>query len=368
MPGFLCKSAATALLAATSLMIAAPAAAAGVSVRTLAAQEARLATMAYRMATANANLCSRPEMMTGLILHDLTQYQPAKRVEVSRAFSLNSGIGVLQLVPGSAAARAGLRIDDEIIAVGGVRVENPSAIQTSLTSFGRMQGFADILQARLERGPTDLLIRRSGQVERVTMTAERGCGGQLSLSPSSGLNAWSDGRHIVLTMGMDQFAGDDDQIAFVIAHEMAHNILGHFTRPSKMGIFGSFRGRDRELDADGFAVRLMANSGYQPAAGIAFLEHSQRRLWWAFSFDHPGFGNRIRIVAAEIARWQPATLAYRQAVAVPSDSGRPALIPAVSPAPLVSAISTPAPAFAQSAQSWQQTLAWRSGRPVTSLP
>ena len=100
MRGFPIRSAAAILLATTSLAFAVPAAAAGPSVRTLAAKEAHLAGMAYRMATANAGLCSRPQMMTGLIVHDLTQYQPARRAEVARAFSLRGGFGVLQLIRG----------------------------------------------------------------------------------------------------------------------------------------------------------------------------------------------------------------------------------------------------------------------------
>ena len=314
MRGFSCKTAGTMVLAAVGFAFAAPVSAADLSVRTLAAQEARLATIAYRMATANADVCRRPDMMTGMILHDLTQYQPAKRGEVSRAFSLQSGFGILQLVPGGAAERAGLRIDDEIIAVGGATVEHPGMVWTSAKSFHRMQGFTDLLQARLMGGSTELLIRRNGSVQQVGLVAERGCGGQLTLANSSGLNAWADGRYIILTTGMNAFARSDDEIAFVIAHEMAHNILGHFDRRgTRMSIFGR-SSRDLELDADGFAVRFMSVSGYRPAAGITFLQHSRRRLWWAFSLDHPGFGSRIRTVAAEIAKWREVSPPFRQAV------------------------------------------------------
>lgn len=311
MRGFSCKSVATILLAAAGLAFAAPANAAGLSVRTLAAQQVRLATIAYRMAAANADVCRRPEMMTGMILHDLTQYQPARRGEVSRAFSLQSGFGVLQLVPGSAAERAGLRIDDEILAVGGASVESGAAAWTSAPSYRRMQGFSDLLQARLGAGPTELQIRRGGSIQRIALAADRGCGGQLTLANSSGLNAWADGRHIVLTTGMNAFARSDDEIAFVIAHEMAHNILGHFGHRGKMGIFGR-SSRDLELDADGFAVRFMGVAGFQPSAGISFLQRSRRRMWWAFSLSHPGFGSRIRTVATEIEKWRLASSPIRQ--------------------------------------------------------
>ena len=40
---------------------------------------------------------------------------------------------------------------------------------------------------------------------------------------------------------------------------------------AKRGIFGSGSIRKGEIAADNYAVELMANGGYQPKAGIAFL-------------------------------------------------------------------------------------------------
>jgi hypothetical protein len=292
------------VVVAANILVTAPASASGVSVRKLAAQEARVATIAHRMAVANSYACSRPSIMHGMILHDLTRYRPEMRPAVSRAFSLNSGLGVVQLVAGSAASRAGLRIDDEIIAVGNVGVEDPASVRRSGQSFGRMEMFSAVLQSGLRYGRVPLFVRRRGQLLRIDLAAERGCGGQLTLENSPTVNAWADGKHIMMTTGMTHFARSNDELAFVIAHEMAHNILGHAhgsnASAARFGILGS-RSRNLELDADSYAVRLMSSAGYQPAAGIRFLEHSRRRFWWAFSLGHPGFGRRIKSVAAAIA-------------------------------------------------------------------
>ena len=297
-------SAVGSLLVGASLLLHAPASAAPVSVRTLAAEEAKMATIALRMAVANSEACVRPEMMTGLILHDLTQYEPAQRAAVSRAFALNSGFGVLELVPGSAATRAGLKIDDEIISVGNLRVEDPARVARSKKSFHRMEEMSARLQAGLRSGPVPLLVRRKGQLHRVELKGEPGCGGHLSLSHSSTLNAWADGKHIIVSTGMTKFARSNDEIAFVIAHEMAHNILGHVHgRNEARGIFGigNSRSRSIEIDADSYAVQLMSKAGYQPDAGVTFLKHSQRRLWWTFSLGHPSFGRRVQSVLAAIS-------------------------------------------------------------------
>lgn len=292
------------LLVVAQLLFHAPASASGVSVRSLAAQEVGLATIAHRMALANSAACHRPEMMTGLILHDLTQYEPHQRHAVSRAFALNSGFGVLQMVPGSAATRSGLQIDDEIIGLGDVRVEDPVSVSNRKKSFQRMEILLARLQSGLRHGNLPLLIRRKGQLHRVDLKGEPGCGGRLSLSHSSTLNAWADGKHIVLTTAMTKFVRSNDEIAFVIAHEMAHNILGHSHGANKtQGIFGILKSgfRSVEMDADNYAVRLMSQAGFRPDAGVTFLQHSQRRLWWTFSLSHPSFGRRIQSVRTAIS-------------------------------------------------------------------
>jgi Zn-dependent protease with chaperone function len=293
-----------ALAGTAAFLVSSPAAAEAVSIRSLAAQETHLATIAYRIGTASAGICPHREMMTGMVVHDLTQYDRGVRPAISQAFSLTSGVGVLGLVPDGAAARAGLQIDDEILAVGGRSVEDPSAQQGGSRSSWRMERFQQAMQAALNAGPTELLIRRRGELRTLSLEGQAGCGGRLSLTNSSVQNAWSDGTHVVVTTGLSRMAGSDDEIAFVIAHEMAHNILDHSRRAQKpMGIFGFglSRARRSETDADRFAVRLMSGGGYRPAGGVAFLQKASRRMWWSVSLDHPGFGRRIRTVQAAIA-------------------------------------------------------------------
>ena len=295
--------AATAVAGMAAITFGSPANANGMSIRAFGAQEGRLATIAYRMAAANAPICTRKQMMSGLVLHDLTQYDPSVRAAVSGAFSLGGGFGVLRVVPGSVADEAGIRVDDEILQINNVDVVFGGALDSAPKSYGRMDQFSALLEAALIDGPTELAIRRQGKLLRVQVRGQPGCGGDLALADYSDLNAWSDGAHVVVTTAMAAMASSDDEIAFVIAHEMAHNILGH-SNPggSAKGIFGGIsQNRREELEADGFAVGLMSHAGYHPEGGIAFLEKVSRRLWWAISFDHPSFGRRIQVVTAAIA-------------------------------------------------------------------
>jgi hypothetical protein len=280
----------------------------GLSVRELGALQMRVKAIGYHIAVANPAACARPEMMSGIVSHDLTQYAPSARSAVAQAFSLSDGFGVLQIVPGSAADRAGLKIDDEIIKVGNTIVEDPSAVQQATPSYSREDQFSRILSAELAKGPIQVTVRRAGQLVRVTLAGQAGCGGDVILSNSSNLNAWSDGRRVMVTTAMMREAANDDELAFVIAHEMAHNILGHSDKQDSLSLLGmlgigSSRVRHMEIDADSWAVPLMAYAGYAPQGGMTFLGTARRRLWWNdLSVDHPSFGRRMKIVSAAIAR------------------------------------------------------------------
>lgn len=54
------------------------------------------------------------------------------------------------------------------------------------------------------------------------------CASKVVLKPDEkGLNAHADGKNVVVYPAMIDFAKNDNQLAFVIAHEFAHNILNH---------------------------------------------------------------------------------------------------------------------------------------------
>jgi hypothetical protein len=287
-------------VALASFLLSSPVAAAPVSLRSFAKENLQLATIAYRISTETAADCPDPQIVTGLLTHDLSNYDRSVRPAVSRAFSLGTGIGVLEVVPGSAAERAGLRTDDEILSVNGLSVQDPAAVDEPRRSSRRLEKFSKALQLALRNGPAELEIRRSGAVVGASLAGELGCGGELLLSGSRERNAWSDGSHVVVTTAMMRLARSDDELAFVIAHEMAHNILGH-SSSSKRGIFGlKLGGKRQELAADYMAVWMMTEGGYKAEGGISFLRTVRRRLWWNISLDHPSFGRRIKTVSGAI--------------------------------------------------------------------
>ena len=50
------------------------------------------------------------------------------------------------------------------------------------------------------------------------------------LVPEDSINAKSDGKNIIFTNGLVRFCENNDELAFVISHEIAHNVLGHISK------------------------------------------------------------------------------------------------------------------------------------------
>lgn len=72
---------------------------------------------------------------------------------------------------------------------------------------------------------------------------KRNCKFGVQLAPKQhGLNAYANGQKVVVYPGMVEFTSNDSQLAFVIAHEFAHNIMGHIAAQKKNVALGSFLG------------------------------------------------------------------------------------------------------------------------------
>lgn len=286
--------------------------------------DSRVAAIAHRLAVANVAICARTQPVSGLTIHTLDQYGADSRAAAAAAFGLGSEPSPLVVVPGSAAARAGLQPGDHILAIGG---QAPPPQQ--LRSRGRYQRVAAIeeaLQAALEQGPVRIDYRRGDEALSAMVEPEPGCVSRVQIVPSLRLKASADGTYVQLTSAMVEYARSDDELALVIAHEMAHNILAHRealdAQKITRGIFKSLDGsaakiRRTEVEADYLALYLMARAGFDPGAAPAFWRRlGPGGLLELFSDGtHPGQADRA--AAAE------ATLAEIRAL---QDAGQP-LVP-----------------------------------------
>ncbi len=75
--------------------------------------------------------------------------------------------------------------------------------------------------------PLQLEVTRAGDRRSLTMWAVPACQFKLQLVESDQINGITDGRQIGVTTGAMRLLRSDDELAWVLAHEIAHNVLSH---------------------------------------------------------------------------------------------------------------------------------------------
>jgi predicted Zn-dependent protease len=150
---------------------------------------------------------------------------------------------------------------------------------------------------------------------------------------SEQVNAFAlPGGKIVVFTAILPVAEDDDQLATVLSHEIAHVLAHHASERvarEQPGVAGFLRGkgydRFQESEADRIGVFLMVFAGYEPEEAVRFWQRMQRisenrgRLP-EFLSDHPSDTHRLRDLQALVPRARAAKQAFDQGRIAPERS------------------------------------------------
>ncbi len=298
---------------AAAVAVAAPAVAAdpdtAATFDALRQVDGRMAAIAYRLTTANAPLCRSLAPTPGWAIHSLGQYDPALRDQARASFGFETPIAVEAVVPGSAAAKAGVRAGDSIVSVDGRPIDS-GAPGKDASSAARDAAVEQIAGLPADR-PLAVELMREGRTRTVTIPASPGCRSAFEVLLGPGMTASADGR--IVQIGVRFFERyNDDEVAVVVAHELSHNILRHAARLEAAGVkrgLLSEVGRNGRLfrltedQADLLGAYLLRNAGYDPQIAVRFWrEHGGDVDGGLFrSRTHPSSSARAKALEAAIA-------------------------------------------------------------------
>lgn len=203
---------------------------------------------------------------------------------------------VTGVLPGSPADQAGLEASDLLLRVNGKETPSPGKLTHALRGIEPGAGI------------TLTLEREGAQLDRRLTIGERPYPVSFIVSEDESVNAFASPGQIVASAGLLRFAESDDELAIVLAHELAHLTRGHIAKGlgpnvvaaissvpgaavgvilpkagkvladgAAAGVKGSFS-RDFEREADYVGLGYAHRAGYEMEAGIAFWDRFATEL------------------------------------------------------------------------------------------
>ena len=211
----------------------------------------RLWTVAYPVLSENAELCPKTRPDIGAVTYSLKTFPKDMRAAAARELGARETPSIRRIIQGGEAEKAGLRIGDAFLDANGKPIGASSKA----------------MRAMLKDGRAKIAVKRGDKTFDVTLTPKEICDYGVKLSMRSTINAYASGKTLILTSGMMNFTQSDDELALIVAHELAHNTMGHIRKIVGNMILSGFATRYTrpfESEADYVGLYYLARAGYSP--------------------------------------------------------------------------------------------------------
>lgn len=208
-------------------------------------------------------------------------------VEAARqTLGLSDRLQIVDVFNSGGAAKAGLRRGDILLAAEdkplpqGQDAEPKAATMLAPLVMGKSQ--------------VKLSIMRDNASMAVNVPLTHACAFSIQLGRADFVNAYADGHRVLITRGMMNFIRGDEELAYVLAKEMAHNALAHAQKQRMSATIGGvidnlvrmhpdlsmmngasgIKPMSQELDnaADALALYMVARAGYDITGASAFWQ------------------------------------------------------------------------------------------------
>ena len=192
-------------------------------------QQRELLDIGVPIMMGNAEFCGdRTRYYTGIEIMHPADVAPEYRGALRRLTdNSDDRLIVTHIVPGSPA--------DGILRSGDL-IEVLDSIKATSESIPRLR--AKLIQSGIRR----FEVSRNGQRTSLEVSSVKGCDFALHLIGDDRVNAFADGDGIFVTTGMMRFAQSDQELALVVAHELAHNTMGHIDAKQGNAVAGAVVG------------------------------------------------------------------------------------------------------------------------------
>lgn len=249
-------------------------------------EQQRLADIAQPMMRQAVPLCgNRVTGAAGVIVTNVhawsREYQTA-----ARSLGYTDTLRVVGVVKGSAADRAGVQVGARVLSMDGrvapmgrtAVADFVARISSPESATGRRTTAPIRAQLTLGIVPEQSTGAVHSDLLHLEVPLDTVCAFGFVAQKNDALNAYADGKQIVVTTAMMRFADNDDELAVVVAHEIAHNAMRHVDAMQRNSGFGALLGAVVDVAAAANGVNTggdFSNLGAQAGAS-AFSQDFER--------------------------------------------------------------------------------------------
>ena len=293
-----------------------------VAIRTYIRYKSRLDNVAFRVMAGNAELCgAKVRWRFGGLSLTIDHYAPGWREAARATLGIGARPKVVYVVKGSPAHLAGMAAGDRILRLNGESLGTGKAGNQKLVDAMRNSEGAELA----------LTVERRGEERTFSVKPVVACDYPLILLFNDAVNAWADGEKIYITTGMLRFVENDEEIALIIGHELAHNTRGHVAAKRGNVLLGAILGaavsvlsgvdvtdigarsgagtfsQDFEAEADYVGVYHVGRAGYDVRKAASFwrrLGASNPAAIYFAGGTHPSTAKRFLALDRAVAEFE----------------------------------------------------------------
>ena len=278
----------------------------------LTAKQERLYRVAAPLLVNNAVLCkSNARPLLGFTAKNQYSYSMEMVDAAKDLLALDERLQVMSVLAGSGAERAGIRRGDIL-----QTVQEQNLPQGPNAESEAAQQLASIVRNVSELRMT---IQRDGKALRLQVPLTLACAYSIDIGNVDYVNAYNDGRRILITRGMLDYLQSDAELAVLLAQEIAHNSLRHAQalqmkatlaaiidkllplKPDLTGLAGSagikIMPTQMDIEADRLALTMLARAGYNPAIAAPTWQHlAQNTAPNSYTALHPWTDERMALM------------------------------------------------------------------------
>ena len=171
----------------------------------------------------------------------------------ARMAGLSDTLSVVEVIKGSAAETAGIKVGDKILTFAGTTVlptadaaKRLDKVKESSFVGHESKGGIPLPGNRvayvIPATSLPLAVERGGGPIQVNVAMDTVCAYNVVALKSDELNAFADGRTVYVTTAMMRFASDDDELATIVSHEIGHNAMRHMDAKKRNALIGGLFG------------------------------------------------------------------------------------------------------------------------------